>query len=548
MIIDMKLYEYIDKCLIEFGIEKVFGVPGSLVMPIWQGITRAEIILCSHEQEASYLATGYSKISRKPAVVITTGGPGVTNCISGIASANIDSIPLIYISGRTALRENGYGQKQEESSFNRMFDSVDVMSNFTKKSVCITDEYTAANEIKNTMHRAISGRQGAVHISIPIDMQKIEIKDSKLINVSDTNKCSEKISFKKFSRRPLFIIGWGTWMANSFGEIYELAEKINAPVVVTSKAYCCIDVNSPMYVGKIGYGNNPMIENFLNFYNPDSIYAFGTSLGIKDIEGCIVSDLIKKVDTYVITNEYTMKKKPEDRLKVLLKPDMKKFVTMLCDMEAERKKDNNLQKAILDIRGEIKEYWKSKIDEKDTMAKVTHILTDKCNENMVVTADAGNHLANVGAIFTPKESGGLFLDVGLRAMGTGICTTVGMAIANNEKTYLAITGDGCMLMNGNVLHVAKEQDLPVIFILFNNNSLGRVRIGQSVMNDFRASDIKNVDFQHYGRAFGLETYLFTEIDEFEANIDSIICKRKTCLVEFVTNRDEIPLSVKGNVF
>lgn len=303
-----------------------------------------------------------------------------------------------------------------------------------------------------------------------------------------------------------------------------------------------------MYVGKIGYGNNPMIENFLNFYNPDSIYAFGTSLGIKDIEGCIVSDLIKKVDTYVITNEYTMKKKPEDRLKVLLKPDMKKFVTMLCDMEAERKKDNNLQKAILDIRGEIKEYWKSKIDEKDTMAKVTHILTDKCNENMVVTADAGNHLANVGAIFTPKESGGLFLDVGLRAMGTGICTTVGMAIANNEKTYLAITGDGCMLMNGNVLHVAKEQDLPVIFILFNNNSLGRVRIGQSVMNDFRASDIKNVDFQHYGRAFGLETYLFTEIDEFEANIDSIICKRKTCLVEFVTNRDEIPLSVKGNVF
>ena len=96
----MTLYECIDKYIGKFGVKKIFGVPGSLIMPVWQNIHSAELILCSHEQEASYLAVGYSKMSREPVMVLTTGGPGVTNCVSGIAAANLDSLPLIYISGR----------------------------------------------------------------------------------------------------------------------------------------------------------------------------------------------------------------------------------------------------------------------------------------------------------------------------------------------------------------------------------------------------------------------------------------------------------------
>ena len=95
-----------------FGVEKVFGVPGSLIMPIWQNIKSAELVLCSHEQEASYIATGFAKISKKPVAVLTTGGPGVTNCVSGIAAANLDSVPVIYISGRVALKSEGRGLRQ----------------------------------------------------------------------------------------------------------------------------------------------------------------------------------------------------------------------------------------------------------------------------------------------------------------------------------------------------------------------------------------------------------------------------------------------------
>ena len=151
----MKLCEYINECLNEIGVEKVFGVPGALVMPVWQSISSAEIILCSHEQEASYVAAGYGKMAHKPVAVITTGGPGVTNCISGVASANIDSVPMVYISGRTPLDKNGKGLRQEESHVNRLYDSVDILKNFTKQSFCIHNLNIAAKKIRECIRSGI---------------------------------------------------------------------------------------------------------------------------------------------------------------------------------------------------------------------------------------------------------------------------------------------------------------------------------------------------------------------------------------------------------
>lgn len=545
----MKLCEYIDKCLKEIGVDKIFGVPGSLVMPIWQSISSAEVILCSHEQEASYVATGYAKATKKPVAVITTGGPGVTNCISGIASANIDSVPLIYISGRTPFYKNGLGVKQEESHYNRMYDSVDVLCNFTKKSVCITDVMNASEQIRNTMKEAIQNRFGAVHISIPVDIQNKEIKEiyelKKVTTITKHPNTTNDISKLVLSNRPLFILGWGSWMSNSYLDVYELANKVNAPVLVTSKAYCCIDNDNPFYVGKLGYGYNSIIDDFISWYNPDSVIAFGSNLGEKDISESILSEIVKNIKTYVVTNDYFEKNNCSIRL--IKVSNLKEFVHNLTRSVTKRDDDVSVIKKIQEERYKTISFWKNKIEKNDNMAKAIYFLSEKCDKNTVVTADAGNHLLNVGSLFEPKSCCGLFLDVGLRAMGTGICTAVGMAIADSNKRYIAITGDGCMLMNGNVMHLAKERNLPIVFVVFNNNSLGRVRVGQSIMNDYRATDILHVDFQSYANTFGLDTYRFCSILDFEKKIESIIRNNRTSLVEIVTDHNEIPVSIKGNI-
>lgn len=542
----MKLCEYIDYCLTKLRIEKVFGIPGSLVMPIWQSLVDKEIILCSHEQEASYVATGYSKMSKKPVCVITTGGPGVTNCVSGVAAANIDSVPLIYISGRTSVSKNGYGERQEESTVNRLYDSVKILNGITKKSVCIDDINKAANIIWRTMKMAVEARQGSVHISIPIDLQNQELIYEKLDDVARVWK-SPNTMFE-IADRPIFIIGWGAWMSESYKEIYELAEKVNAPVLVSSKAYCCIDKNNKMYLGKLGYGYNHVIDKFIIEYNPNMIVSFGSSLGSKDTNNSELLHLFNEIPTYLIADDCTYISHRNSNIVGFEVQDMRAYVNYLLMSVDKRNNDNKLYEKILKARTSAVNYWNNKILKFDMMASCIKQIDNLCDGKCVVSADAGNNLANASVLINPTSPGCMFIDVGLRAMGTGICTTVGMAIADSKRKYVSITGDGGMLMNGNVMHVAVEMNLPIIFVVFNNQSLGRVRVGQSVMNDYRATDIKNVDYVIYAKTFGLIAYKCFDVVDFKKAFLECLIESKTALIEVITDNNEIPVSVKDNIY
>lgn len=513
-------------------------------MPVWQSITESELVLCSHEQEASYVAVGYGKMKKSLPVVISIGGPGVTNCISGLASANIDSVPLLYISGRTPIGKDGCGLRQEESHYNRKFDSIDMTKTVSKTSICIDNVNTAAASIINAFETAIARRNGCVHLSIPIDLQKEEIPLNYPIwhnrEYQDTGKM---INFKK---RPMIIIGWGCWMSQSVGNVYKLAEKINAPVLVTSKAYCCIKYRHPLFAGKLGYGFTELLEDFITSYNSDQFLVFGSSMGEKDIPPGLCN-LINSSELYVWTVEDDSILRRFPNAHILTTANMAQNVSALTDFVEGRPENTELYASINDRKKAIHNFWQSRIKSTDYMA---HMIADICElpGNVVITADAGNHLLDLGALNEPDEVGKCFIDVGIRSMGSGICSTVGMAIADPAQTYVAITGDGCMLMNGNVMHLAYNYKLPVIFVVFNNFSLGRVRVGQSVMNDYRATDIYNVDFGMYAQAFGLAAYKFNTPEAFRAHIGEIILKREPALVEVFTDHDEIPVTLKDNVY
>ncbi len=538
----MKLCEYINYLLPMFGIEKVFGVPGSMIMPIWQYISNAELILCGHEQEAAYVATGYIKMSHKPALVLSIGSPGVTNAVSGIAAANIDSVPLIFISGRTPIQKDGCGLLQEESRVNRRFDSTMLLSGVTKKSVCIDDPLCAADQIHAAFAYALQKRCGAVHLSIPIDLQKTEIQISKNLVFHFENDHAAAPLLIPITKRPLIIIGWGAWMAECTQEIYHWAEMIQAPICVSSKAYCCIVSQHPCYLGKLGYGYNPELDTFLRDYDPDSIITFGTSLSEKDIGDSVLYLHMNNIPVYAVSNTNNISN--ISNVVQIIVNNMKCFVSEMLTKSDIHFESGRIQK-IKECREKQRIYWMQRIEEHDIMSKAILALSE---QECVITADAGNHLLAAGVLLEPKELGSFFLDTGLRAMGTGICFAVGMAVADKTKRYLAITGDGCMLMNGNVMHLAKAMRLPITFLVFNNHALGRVRVGQSVMNEYRASSINDVDFVLYGQAFGLQTYRFEDIDLFVRQISSIIMSGVPSLVEMITDPDEVPIKIKGNIY
>lgn len=544
----MKLYEYIDECIQEFGIKRIFGVPGSLVMPIWQNIKSAELILCSHEQEASYLATGYIKMSRKPAMVITTGGPGVTNCVSGVAAANLDSLPLIYISGRTPLGNENRGLRQEEGQFDRCYDSTNIMSSITKKSICITNLENASQDIYESFESALSNRMGSVHISIPVNIQQSEVKknlkkremcEMSVIqdNFDDKNELIRLLESKK---RRLLIMGWGCWLSDISDDIYRLAELIQAPVICTVKAYCCMKKNE-FLVGKLGYGYNKVISKFIREYNPEQVVVFGSSLSVKDFSDDFLSD-IKNAEIHSFTIENNLNNCGVKNVLLHNTNSLKSLFVNLSSIDTVI--NNKIKKSIYECKYNQINYY-NYFSKKQKLSMLCKMLSDFIDKNITITADAGNHLLEVAISINSKFYKNLFLDDGIRAMGSGICETVGMAFADKSRHYIAVTGDGCMLMNGNVMYIAMKHHLPIIFLVINNSSLGRVRVGQMNMNRIVQSDLGGIDFVCYAKTFGIEAERVSNEQECIKLIKKYLNFYGPTLIEMNISKDEIPIMLRA---
>jgi acetolactate synthase-1/2/3 large subunit len=536
----MKFYDYINNTLKAYGCRKAFGVPGSLVMPIWNNLKDMELILCSHEQEASYAATGYSKASGELVAVVTTGSPGVTNCTSGIASANMDSVPMLYISGRTPARLKGYGVLQEESNINRAFNSVELLTPLTKDRMEINDISKAAQMFLEGCKKAISCRAGCVHVSISLDIQSLDLPSSEII--FDLGKDDIIPDFPDITK-PLIILGWGSWQAGIVTQIYELAEEIGAPVLVTSKAYCCIWGEHPYYLGKLGYGYNPILENFLHEYSPEQVLVFGSSMGRKNIsESCL--HILQYAETYLYSIECEDVTSRFSKGHWIQVDNMTLMVNFWLRNMRPPNPNSRFSCNLKSVRQLQRMFFYEKIDSNDLMAQTVFELNNLCDDTCVVTADAGNHLLNTAVLYEPNRLGGMFIDAGIRAMGSSLCSSVGMALALKDKYFINVTGDGCMLMNGNVMYLAKRLNLPILFLVINNSSLGRVRVGQMEQKSFIASDLGNIDFMLYGKAFGMETYKATSIEEFRNAMTKILAEKKTAILEMCTDKDEIPLSLK----
>lgn len=536
----MKFYEYICRCLRFYGCKQAFGVPGSLIMPVWQHLTDLNLLLCSHEQEAAYMASGYAKASGELTAVITTGSPGVTNCITGIAGANMDSVPLIYISGKNQQQLQDLGSRQEESTQNRSFRSTDLLFHLTKQSIEIADITLAAEQFRRCCETAVSGRPGCVHVCIPLNLQSLELPPLPVVE----EKTHYIGSYPEMPdcNRPLIILGWGCRQSGATEAVYRLAEWINAPILVTVKAYCCIKREHPFYIGKLGYGYNTALEKFLKEYNADQVLVFGSSMSYKDISPSCKS-ILGRSEVHVYTLESgEVKNRFESALTHEIS-DLKGMLDMWLSESHVSSYDPVLSQKIADSKEEQAQILKKVLQKPDVMASAIDLL-NTIKDNVVISADAGNNLLNTGVLCNPEKIESIFLNDGIRSMGSSICEAAGMAIARPDKYYLAVVGDGAMLMNGNILYVAARQNLPIAFLVMNNESLGRVRVGQKTTGQFIGSDLGNVDFTLYAKAFGIEAHRTKDVQEWFFFVKEAVSLNKPMLLELLTDKDEIPLKLK----
>ena len=499
--------EILVRCLKEQGVDTIFGYPGGTVLDIYDALYRDGTIrnvLTAHEQGASHAADGYARATGKTGVVLATSGPGATNLVTGIATANMDSVPLVAITGNVNVPSLGRDSFQE-------VDIAGITMPVTKHNYIVKDIKELADVIREAFYIAETGRKGAVLIDIPKNLQtetcEYEEKPAAhyIPKPVEENKLADVVRALSASRRPLIIAGGGCIRSGASENLRAFAEKLDAPVSSTLMGLGAFPASDGRFLGFIGmHGSDASAQAFLR---ADTIVACGTRFSDRVTGDRVKFHAGKTIIQFDIDTAEIGKNIPAD-------------ISVMADA-------NEILRALLPVmeKGSHAEWMREVAGYADYEKKnlvptipaykiisALHTLTEK---DTPVATDVGQHQMWT-AQYYPFETPRTFVTSGgLGTMGFGLGAAIGAAMGTGKKTVL-ITGDGSFHMNLNELCTAVTQRVPLVILLMDNNTLGMVRQWQSLFYGKRYAQTtlnRGTDYIRLAEAFGAEGLLLEKEED-----------------------------------
>lgn len=523
--------------LIEQGVDTVFGYPGGNVLNIYDEIYKTDKIKhikTSHEQGACHAADGYARATGKVGVVIATSGPGATNLVTGIATANLDSTPLIAICGNVSTTALGKDSFQE-------VDIMGVTLPITKHNYIVKDINDLANTIREAFLIAKSPRSGVVLIDIPQDVQfsKTEFTKKELeppfpapeVLKEDIKKAVDMINF---SKRPFIYAGGGVILSDTSKELIELSEIIDAPVGTSMMGLTGIPRNHKNFVGMTGMHGRYAATTAM--MNADLIIAIGArfsdrATGNKSKFAANIPILHIDVDQSEINKNI--------KTTHHLVGDLKKILPQIIDLVDKQKR----QIWSDEIRG-YKEFEFSRITSDSdnlTPKMIIEEVSKFTDDDTVIATDVGQHQLWTTQFYDFKKPRTLLTSGGLGTMGFGLGAAIGASIAHNKKTTVLFTGDGSFHMDFPELATAVRENLPIKIFILNNKALGMVKQWQSIFYNGRFSQTlqeEKTDFSKLSEAFGATSFLVTNAKELSEAVDKAFKTDGVCVVDCRISEDE----------
>lgn len=504
----MKGADILINCLVEQGVDTIFGYPGGAVLDIYDALYRngkINHILTAHEQGAAHAADGYARVTGKVGVCFATSGPGATNLVTGIATAYMDSIPMVAVTGNVALSNLGRDSFQE-------VDIAGITMPITKHNYIVKDVAELADVIRKAFYIANSGRKGPVLIDIlknvqtaeydyepaqPLPLKQLSTPESKIQAAADIINASKK---------PLLMVGGGAAASDATVPLLKLAEKLNAPVTYTLMGKGVIPDDDKNNLGMLGMHGT--VASAKALIESDCIIALGTRFSDRVALNRNLFANGKKV-IHVDIDNAEFNKNVAVTLSVLA--DVKMCAQKLLPL-VEKKDENWLNCAI--SRGQSPENVNCRAYEiLRTAAKLSP-------ENSPLITDVGQHQMWTAQAY-PLNAPRLFCTSGgLGTMGYGMGAAIGAAFGSGKLCVL-VTGDGCFNMNLNELSTAVTEGVPIVILLMNNGVLGMVRQWQKIFYGRRFSQTtlkKKTDYVKFAESFGAKGILLGENDSVEEKL------------------------------
>ena len=535
--------EILMNCLIEQKVDTVFGYPGGTVLDIYDALykysDKIKHYITSHEQGASHAADGYARATGKTGVVIATSGPGATNLVTGIATAYMDSIPLIAITGNVIAKNLGRDSFQE-------IDITGVTMPITKHNYIVKDVNELADTIREAFYIANSGRKGPVLIDITKNIQvafaNYEKKEPKKY-IPKTVKAESVSEIKKIieeSNKPLILSGGGIISSCATDELIKFADNIDAPVCCTLMGLGGYPASSERFLGMIGhhgtYASNRAYKDC------DTIIAIGMRFSDRvALNRDNFADTKKIIHIDIDTAEINKNIKTNASITADANEFLKTINSVI--IKTDRK----------DWMSEIKEFKSKDIKTEDIMAyKILTAISKITDDNQIIATDVGQHQMWTAQHYRFEKPRTLLTSGGLGTMGYGLGAAIGASIGKGERVIL-ITGDGCFHMNLNELATAAKYNIPVIVFLMNNNTLGMVRQWQKMFYNGRYSQTtldKKTDYVALAKAFGCEGLTIKCEEDIEPVINKALSLNMPVVIDckICINDNVLPMIPSGKTF
>ncbi len=527
--------EIVIECLKEQGVDTVFGYPGGTILNIYDALySHSEIrhILTSHEQGASHAADGYARSTGRVGVCMATSGPGATNLVTGIATAYMDSIPMVAITANVVLPWLGKDTFQE-------VDIAGVTMPITKHGYIVKDVKDLADTIRKAFSIAKSGRPGPVLVDITKDVTaaKCEFTKKHLEPVKRINKFTDEdinkvVKLINASKKPFIYVGGGAIASDAYEEVKEFAELVDAPVCDTLMAKGAFNAYSQRYTGMIGMHGTKASN--LGVSDCDLLIALGARFSDR-VVGNVKTFASKAKVVHFDIDAAEIDKNIKTKASVI--GDLKAALTKI-NSELTKQDHSDWMNYILDLKKKYPlDYDHSKLTCPYIMEEIDRITKG----DAIITTDVGQHQIWASQYFKYTKPRTFLSSGGLGTMGYGLGACIGAKVGNPDKLCINIAGDGCFRMNLIELATASRYDIPIIQVVINNRVLGMVRQWQTLFYEGRYSQTvlnDKVDFCKTSEGLGCDAYKVTQKEEFAKALESAIKNNRPAVIECVIHEDD----------
>lgn len=524
------------ECLKEQGVDTVFGYPGGAILNVYDELYKhsdeIKHILTSHEQGASHAADGYARATGKVGVCFATSGPGATNLVTGIATAYMDSVPVVAITCNVGVPLLGKDSFQE-------IDIVGVTLPITKHNFIVKDVNKLADVIRDAFRIAKEGRPGPVLIDIPKDvtakMADYEYKTPVVPEANkniDSNEITEAIDMIKKARKPFVFVGGGSIISGASAEIAEFVEKVDAPVCDTLMGKGAFDGTSERYTGMLGM-HGTKTSNF-GVMECDLLIVLGARFSDR-----VTGDTSKFASNARILQIDIDPAEINKNIKV----DMSIVGDIKVVIEAiNARLDKENHKEWMDHIYEMKKEYPLRYN-KDILTGpyLMEKIFEVTDGNAIITTEVGQHQMWAAQYYKYKEPRTFLSSGGLGTMGYGLGASIGAKLGRKDKIVINIAGDGCFRMNMNELATATRYNIPIIEIIVNNHVLGMVRQWQTLYYGQRYSYTvleDQVDYVKVAEGLGAKAYRVETKEDFEAALKDAIAMNIPCVLDCHIEKDD----------